>query len=297
MNISIIIPNWNGAKKMKRHLPLVLEAAKHKNVVEVIIVDDNSTDESLEILKRFREIRLIEKLQNSGFSSTVDLGVQKSKGQLVFLLNNDADISQETINELLKNFEKNEVFSVGCNAGGFWSIGKFEDGFFWHGEADPKDKLMKESHQTLWVSGGSGLFRKEIWNELSGMDELFDPFYEEDVDLGYRATKRGYINLWEPKAKVNHYKEEGVISENFSIGSIAKIAQRNQLIFIWKNITSKNLFSEHKRALMKKLTQNPKYWPIFFSALSKIGEIRKKRKIEKSQAKLTDEEILEIFSK
>lgn len=295
MSISIIIPNWNGAKKIKKHLPQVLSAAKHKSVIEVIIVDDSSSDESVEELKKFNDIILIEKSTNTGFSSTVNLGVEKSRGDLIFLLNNDADITQQTISELLKNLDSERVFSVGCNAGGFWSIGKFENGFFWHGEAHPENNDIKKAHQTLWVSGGSGLFRKDIWNELGGMDEIYDPFYEEDVDLGYRATKRGYINLWEPKAKVNHYKEEGVIAQNFPKSSISKIAQRNQLIFIWKNITSKNLFSQHKRALLKVLLQNPKYLRIFISAFSKIGMIKAKRRMEEKEAKLTDEEVLSIF--
>ena len=108
--------------------------------------------------------------------------------------------------------------------------------------------------------------------------------------------KRGYINLWETKALVNHYTEEGVISLNFSKSSVSKIAQRNQLFFIWKNITSKKLFSEHKRALIQMLLKNPKYWTIFLSAFSKLSQIKKKRKLEEVSAKLTDEEILAIFA-
>lgn len=296
MTISIIIPNWNGSKKIQKHLPLVLNAAKHKRVKEVIVVDDFSTDDSLKILSSFKEIEVIEKESNNGFSSTVNLGVKKASSDLVFLLNNDADIKEETITELLSNFDSEKIFSVGCNAGGYWSQGKFENGFFWHSEANPDNKKIEKAHKTLWVSGGSGLFRKDIWDELGGMDELFNPFYEEDVDLGYRAMKRGYINLWEPKALVNHYREEGVISQNFSKNSISKIAQRNQLIFIWKNITSKKLFLEHKKALTKMLLKNPKYWSIFLSAFTKLSQIKKKRKLEEISAKLTDEEILAMFA-
>src|SRR5206468_7818529 len=71
--------------------------------------------------------------------------------------------------------------------------------------------------------------RSSDLDKLGGFDELFNPFYEEDVDLGYRARKRGFINIFEPKSKVEHYKEKGVISLNFSQTLIAKTAQRNQL--------------------------------------------------------------------
>ncbi len=296
MKISIIIPNWNGSEKLKKHLPEVLRAAKQKLVEEVIVVDDSSSDNSLETLKNFPEVIIIAKDKNSGFSSTVNLGVEKSRGDFVLLLNNDADLTESAINYLAVDFNSDRVFSVGASTGGFWSTGKFEKGFFWHGQGVLKDGEQVRTHQTLWVSGGSGLFRKSIWEDLGGLDELFDPFYEEDVDLGYRATKRGYINLWEPKALVNHYTEEGVIEGNFSKNKVSFIAQRNQLFFIWKNITSPKLIQEHKKALAKMLLLHPKYAKVFFAAFLKLNKILPKREIEKRKAKLSDEEILEIFN-
>lgn len=285
--IAIIIPNWNGEEKLQKHLPDVLEAS---NGAQVLVVDDGSTDKSVQLLKiKFPEVILIEKKQNSGFSSTVNLGVNSVNAEFVVLLNSDASPKRDFLKYLLPHFEDPKVFSVGCNTGGSFAKASFHDGFFWHCQADTK---VEEVHKTLWVSGGSGIFRKKIWDELDGMDTLYDPFYEEDLDLGYRALKRGYINLFEPKAEVVHYQEAGVIAQNFSKDTIGRIAQRNQLIFIWKNITSPKLFSEHLAALIKHLVTSPKYWIVFLSALIKIGQIKLRRDIEKRQSKLTDEEIL-----
>lgn len=299
MKVSIVIPNWNGKEKLERNLPKVL---KVKGVDEVIISDDASEDGSLEFLKKeFPEVELVERSKNGGFSSNVNSGVKEAKGELVFLLNTDAVPEENCLSFVIPHFEDPKVFSVSFNTGGNWSWAKFEDGFFWHYMA-PKNGgpssigSSEQAHQTLWAGGGSGIFRKSMWEQLGGLDEIYNPFYEEDVDLGYRATKRGYINLWEPNAKVEHYKEPGVISENFSKSKIAGIAERNQLLFIWKNITSEKLFSEHKIALIKKLLKNPKYFSIFLAALAKQREVFRKREVEKKEAKIKDEEIFSKFS-
>lgn len=290
--VSIVIPNWNGKEKLEKNLPKILQK---QDIDETIVVDDCSTDDSASFIKaNFPQVKLIEKNKNSGFSSTVNLGVATSSGDLVFLLNSDANVeNKDCLEYILPHFDDPKIFSVGCNTGGSWSWAKFEKGYIWH-------FLVKDipvtAHQTLWVSGGSGIFRKSIWNELGGMDEMFDPFYEEDFDLGYRVTKRGYINLWEPKAKVSHEKETGVISLNFSKKFISKIAQRNQLLFLWKNLTDAKLFNEHRIQLLRNLTLHPTYFSTVISTLTRLPQILEKREIEKKEAILSDLEILEKYS-
>lgn len=291
MKVSIVIPNWNGLEKLKQNLPEVL---KVRGVGEIIIVDDASSDKSVEFIKlNFPSIKLIERQKNGGFSSTVNLGVKNASFDLVFLLNSDASPGLDCLETAIPHFKDPKVFSVGCNAGGSWAWARFKDGFFWHQQSSD---TSSGSHQTLWASGGSGIFRKSIWNELNGLDELFDPFYEEDVDLGYRATKRGYLNIYEPRSLVEHYIQKGVIEENFSKEKITKTAQRNQLFFIWKNITDKEFILDHILVLFKKLILSPGYWPVFLSALVKLPKVLKKRELEVKSAKLGDRELLALFS-
>lgn len=289
--VSVVIPNWNGAEKLRKNLPKVLEIL---GVYEIIVSDDASTDNSLEVLKNeFPQIKVVVRKENGGFSANVNTGVEASSGDLVFLLNTDATADKNCLKFILPHFDDPKVFSVGLNAGGGWAYGYFKDGFFWHGQDENPD--LAKAHQTLWVSGGSGVFRKSIWQELQGLDQLFNPFYEEDTDLGYRATKRGYINLWEPRSKVEHYKEPGVIATHFSKSLVSKTAERNHLIFIWKNITSDKLIAEHNKALIRMVLQHPKYGLVVMEALKKLPQILAKRKIEKMQSKLTDEEVFSIF--
>lgn len=297
MKVSVVIPNWNGAIKLTKHLPSILKVANLNNILELMVVDDASTDNSVEVVnKQFPKVKLIQKQKNSGFGSTVNLGVKNAQGDLVVLLNSDAELDRDFLKYILPHFQDKNIFSVGLNAGGNWSWAKFENGFFWHFQVDDDNSGNLKNHQTLWVSGGSGVFRKTIWDKLGGFDPLYDPFYVEDLDLGYRATKRGFINIWESRAKVEHYREKGVIEENFSKKIITDTAERNQLIFTWKNITSPKMTRSHQRALAKRLLLQPKYWPIFLRAIKNLPQIYKKRQIEKNEAKLSDEKLLSKFS-
>lgn len=305
MKVSIVIPNWNGLDKLKRHLPRVVEVARFNKIEEIIVSDDVSTDGSVSLIKeKFPDVIVVQREKNGGFSSNVNTGIENAGGELIFLLNNDATPDKNFLNPTLPHFQNPKVFSVGCNTGGLWSTARFENGFFWHGQArllspersDGRQADPQKAHQTLWASGGSAIFRKSIWDKLGGLDPLYNPFYEEDVDLGYRATKRGYINIWEPKSRVDHYSEVGVIAANFSQNKINMIAERNHLIFIWKNITSKKLINEHKKALVHMLFSHPRYWFTFMTALKKLPQILAKREIEKKEAKMTDEEIFRLFA-
>lgn len=296
MSVSIVIPNWNGKEKLERNLPRVL---KVEGVDEVVIVDDASTDDSVRFIKdNYPQIKLVEKQKNTGFGSTVNLGVKNTKGDFVFLVNSDAVPEEKAVVNILKNFEDPKVFSVGLNSGGNWSWARFKDGFFWHYMAPlPNDSKKEENiHPTLWSSGGSAIFKKSVWDQLGGFDPLYDPFYVEDVDLGYRAWKRGFTNLWDPKVYVEHYQEIGVIAANFSKQKIQNTNERNSLIFTWKNITSPKLFRQHLKALILRLIIHPKYWKIFLAAVIKLPAIFKKRQVEKLEQKVTDEQILERYS-
>ncbi|MCL5409229.1 MAG: glycosyltransferase family 2 protein [Patescibacteria group bacterium] len=298
MKVSIVIPYWNGAKLVAKHLPNILKIAKQERITEIIACDDASTDETVSLLKnKFPEVILVQRQKNGGFSSNVNSGVAQANGDLIFLLNSDAEPKPGFLKPAIVHFANSKVASVGCRVGeGLWTTAKFNGGFFWHGQGQLGHNIKPDAHQTLWVSGGSGIFRKVIWEELGGLDTLFDPFYEEDVDFGYRATKRGYLNIWEPESEVEHYQEKGVIEQNFSSSLVSQTAQRNQLIFIWKNITSSKLLNQHKQALLKMLTIHPKYWAVFLQAVKKWPQIMEKRAIEKKYAQLTDEEILAKFA-
>lgn len=246
MNISIVIPNRNGARLLAKNLPSVLIAAKG---AEVIVVDDASTDSSVELVKNeFPSVRIVTKTRHEGFASTVNTGVRQARGDIAVLLNTDVRPQKDFLAPLLKHFDDPTVFAVGCMDKSVENgetilrgrgEAKWEKGFFihWRGEVNKAT--------TAWVAGGSGAFRKSIWEKLGGMDTRFNPFYWEDIDLSYRAVKAGYRTLFEPASVVIHEHETGAIKREYTRWQVSVIAYRNQFLFIWKHIPGPNVLVAH----------------------------------------------------
>jgi GT2 family glycosyltransferase len=286
MEVSIIIPNWNGEVLLQKHLPHVVTT--HPG--EILVVDDASTDSSVRIVEKFKNITLLKNKGRLGFVKSVNRGVQAAKGGIVVLLNNDVTPQKDFLRPLIIHFQKPDSFAVSCHEPDFsWAKASF-DGFVKHLPGPKTDK----THVSFWASGGSAAFSKEKWQILGGMDSIYKPFYWEDIDLSYRAWKRGWKILWEP-ASIVHHNHGGTVEKYYSKSYREYISQRNQLIFIWKNITSEKLFSEHKKALFKKLAQG-QLWRPFLGASLFIPQILKKRAIEKKEGKVTDEEIFGLFN-
>jgi GT2 family glycosyltransferase len=267
VKFSIIIPNWNGQKLLEKNLPKVI-AAVSKNC-EIIVVDDASSDGSVEFLKKkFSQVGVLQHGENLGFGAACNTGVNSARGQYLVLLNSDVVPQKGFLEPCLAHFEDPQVFAVTFNEGKY-GPGKlvWEKGFL---EIEATSIPAKTS-LTAWPNGGSSVFKKEIWLVLGGFDKLFLPFYFEDIDLGMRAGKAGFQCLWEPKAKVVHQHEATINKENFKTGYISSIKQRNHLLLTWKNIDSLPLIFLHTKGLLEKCLKHPGYLKIVFLALLRLA--------------------------
>ncbi len=284
MKSTIAIPNFNGENLLRENLPNILASGAD----EVLVNDDGSNDDSIKILKReFSQVRLLVNQKNLGFIPSVNKLFREALGDIVVLLNSDVFVEKDFLKPLLAHFQDKKVFAVNCHEEGegwadaYWSNGFFE---FRRGEES------KKGHRSSWASGGSAAYNRRIWQEMGGFDLIFAPFYWEDVDLSFRAIKAGFEILWEPAAKVKH-EHETIIKKTFSAKYTSWVKQRNQLLFIWKNIYDQKLINEHKKNLIKRLLGGvgPGYWIPFLWALSQ------KKKIKKNEInwKLTDQEVID----
>jgi GT2 family glycosyltransferase len=174
--------------------------------------------------------------------------VNIATGDIVVLLNTDVIPSEGYLKPLLVHFADPLVFAVGCldksierNA----SVDRGRGKIFWSKGFLMHKKEVSAFGKTGWVSGGSGAFRRSIWNILGGMDPLYNPFYWEDIDLSYRANKAGYLTFFDPTSMVTHLHEQGKIMKEYSQTVVKTIAYRNQFIFVWKNISNPTLILDH----------------------------------------------------
>jgi len=246
LSVSVVIPNWNGVYLMEKHLKKTIEVTPN---AEIIVCDDVSSDGSVEYLKKnFPNVIVVANKKRQGFAGNVNSGVAKATGDIVILLNTDVEPEKGYLSPLLAHFEDDNVFAVGCLEKSWENektilrgrgVAQWRKGYYIHarGEVDKSD--------TAWVSGGSGAFRRSMWNTLGGMDTLFNPFYWEDIDLSYRARKAGWKIVFESKSIVGHYHESGVIKSKYTTSDVKRISFRNQFIFIWKNLSDPTILASH----------------------------------------------------
>ena len=292
-NISIIIPNYNGDELLSKNIPHVVRACEvYKKLsgahIEIIVIDDASSDDSLSVLyyqyeqhNRRMPIVILQNEENLGFAKTVNKAVKHAKGELLMLLNTDVTPTDDFLSPLVLHFSSPIVFAVGCldksiehgktiergRGIGFWRRGLYVHNA---GRLDKAD--------TAWVSGGSGMFRHDLWKKLHGFNELYSPFYWEDIDLSYRARKAGYTVVFEKDSVVTHRHEEGAIRKTSEAGTITTVSYRNQFIFIWSNLSDIDLVLTHLLLLPYHLikafvSSDRQFLNGFFSAVSSIPKI------------------------
>lgn len=307
MKISIIIPSFNGKTLLLGNLPLVLKACETwdptKRKWEVLVIDDASTDGTDQWLRKtYPNVKTIRNRKNLRFGGSCNRGVKEAKGEVIILLNNDVQPEADFLQPLLIHFKRSDVFAVGCKEinvtegkvifGGRGMM-KFQRGLVTHWR--PTDQTSKN---TSWVSAGSAAYRRHLWIEFGGMDRLFRPAYEEDRDLSWQALKAGYSVLFEPDAIVTHDHETTNLRV-FGTAAIKIYSMKNQLLFVWKNISSPLLFMEHLfwlpyHLVFTTLRTKGLFLIALTFALIQIPEVLNSRKRASRYWRRTDEEILAL---
>ena len=213
MKATIVIPNINGKGWLKDSIESVYSQTEQD--FELIIVDNGSTDESLEQARSYcgrPNFTLIENGTNTGFSHAVNQGIARAKGEYVVMFNNDAFAEPDWLAELIRTAETDpKIFAVQS-----LMLRHFEreladdagDYVTWMGFACKTGDGRRASRYTkqkriFSACGGAALYRKSILDEIGVFDELFFAYYE-DVDLSWRANNFGYRNVYCPTARCRH---------------------------------------------------------------------------------------------
>ncbi|MEG0616541.1 MAG: glycosyltransferase family 2 protein [Oscillospiraceae bacterium] len=213
MKVSVVIPNLNGAGWLRDSIESIY--AQTMQDFELIIIDNGSTDESLDIARSYvgkQGYTLYENTENTGFSAAVNKGIANAKGEYIMLFNNDAFAQPDMLEKLLCTAIKSDkIFAVQClmlrhyerdiadDAGDYvtlfgWAC-KRGDGMY--------ARHYKKEQRIFSACGGASLYKKSILDEIGVFDENFFAYFE-DVDLSWRANSLGYKNMFCPDAKCYH---------------------------------------------------------------------------------------------
>jgi len=244
-DVSIIIPNYNGEK----YIANCLDSLKNQSFdnlgnSEIIVIDDCSNDDSISIIKNFRNIKLIENSSNSGFARSVNQGIRASSGEYCLLLNNDVVVDIDFVKNLYQHIHGNpRVFSVSSKMIRYYKRNMLDDaGDFYnilgwaYKRGDGKNRNAYNKPTSIFSTcAGAGIYRRSILDEIGLFDEAFFA-YMEDVDLSYRGLIFGYENHYEPKAFCYHIGSATTADgEKYSPFKV-NISARNNIYVAYKNM-------------------------------------------------------------
>lgn len=250
--VGILILNWNGRDLLRDHLPSVVAAAEHSGIA-IAVADNGSTDDSLEFLARnYPQVLQVPLAENHGFGRGYNLAMRKVPWDVVIFLNNDMAVRKDFADFLLEPFRADEsIFAVSAQV--FFQdpqarreeTGRTSARFF-RGELQCAHFPVESDEATVpvfWLGGGSAAVSRKKFEELGGFEELYGPFYMEDVDLSYRAWQRGWPSLLAPRSRVMH-RHRGSTSR-LDPQYVETIIARNRLLFVWLNVRDRRLLLEH----------------------------------------------------
>lgn len=231
MDLSVIIVNYNVKHFLEQCLLSVQRAAEGLEV-EVIVVDNNSSDGSQGMVKaKFGDaVTLIENRDNPGFSRANNQGIAIAKGRHVLLLNPDTVVEEETFQQCMEFMDSRPLagaLGVKMIDGQGHFLPESKRGLptpwvsfykiFGLSKLFPKHKTFaryhlsyldkEESHEVEVLSGAFMWIKKEVLDKIVGLDETFF-MYGEDIDLSYRIELAGYQNYYFAGTKIIHYKGE-----------------------------------------------------------------------------------------
>ncbi|MBF4473506.1 glycosyltransferase family 2 protein [Flavobacterium sp. HJJ] len=304
MQLSVIILNYNVRYFLELCL-LSVESALINIDSEIIVVDNNSSDGSCEMVKsRFPNLKLIQNNHNVGFPKGNNIGAAEAKGKYICILNPDTVVAEDTFEKVLAFAQKQKKLGVvGVKlidgTGNFLPESKRGIPTPWVAftkimglyKIFPKSSLFNkyyaqhlsenETGEVEILVGAFMLLKKELYQEIGGFDE--DCFmYSDDIDLSYRVLQMGRSNFYFHETVVIHYKGESTVKD----GIYMKRFQEAMEFFYKKHFKVSFLFSIFMKIGI-----------IFFSLIKRMqGQVKSKIKAENYLLVSASETLVKIIT-
>jgi GT2 family glycosyltransferase len=239
--VSIIILNWNGESFLRNCLSSV--ANQDYQPIEIILVDNGSTDNSLDIVRMdFPDIVIIETGKNIGFAAGNNIGIHGANGQYIVIFNNDAEMERSCISEMVCAIEKDDRYGACASK----ILLKFEKGILDaagiaicnDGLSIGRGRLEQVQHydreeEVFFASGCCMLCRRDMLDDVRVGEDFFDEsffMYADDTDLGWRARLRAWKTIYTPNAIAYHLHSAS--SESYSPLK-AFLVERNRICVLF----------------------------------------------------------------
>ena len=292
MKCSVIILNWNGAEMLRTYLPSVVANTAN---AEVIVADNGSTDNSLDVLAHeFPTVKTILLDRNYGFAEGYNRAIDQVDSEYVVLLNSDVETPEGWLRPLLeymdahpevaavqpkiRSWRKKDYFEHAGAAGGYLNALGYpycRGRRVWGVEQD------KGQYDTVvnidWTTGACMCVRTQVYKDLGGLDASFFAHMEE-IDLCWRMRNRGWKLACVPQSMVYHL---GGGSLSYNNPRKAYLNHRNNLLMIYKNkqhpygVLFVRFFLDYAAACVYLLQGHPKSCKAVFEARRDYKRMRK----------------------
>ena len=248
MKCNVIILNWNGAEMLRRYLPSVVAHTALPDV-EVIVADNGSTDNSLEVLRReFPTVKTIVLDKNYGFAEGYNRAIDVTEADYTVLLNSDVEVTEGWLTTLLdymdahpqvsavqpkiRSWLNRNHFEHAGAAGGYlgWLGYPYCRGRRW-GKVEEDHGQYDTVAEVDWTSGACMCVRTQVYKELGGLDAAFFAHMEE-IDLCWRMRRAGWTLMCVPESTVYHLGGGALSYDN---PRKTYLNFRNNLLMIYKN--------------------------------------------------------------
>ena len=269
--VAIVIPNWDGESLIAECVDSLL-AQSYQNL-SVIVVENGSTDTSLDILKKYgNKITILTQKKNLGFAGGVNKGIihaMERNYDFIGLLNNDARANKDWVKELIRPLLKREGVGITTSKiliDGDSRLDSTGDWFTTTGMPFPRGRGEVDHNQydketvVFGGSGGASMYRRCVFEDIGLFDEDFFAYYE-DVDLSFRAQLHGWAVEYAPTAIVYH--KLSATSNKLGYFAVKQSAKNFWLLYI-KNVPSPLFFKYLPNAMYR-------YSRMFAARLKKGG--------------------------
>jgi GT2 family glycosyltransferase len=199
VSVSIIIPTFNGASRIGNCLDALLKEAASTDT-QILVVDDGSTDKTVEVVGCYSGVRLI-KQANAGPAVARNRGANEANGSLILFTDDDCVPTSNWLSAMISAFDDPEVFAV---KGAYRTLQKSLVARFVQIEYEDRYRLMARLESIDFIDTYSAGFRRNRFLEMNGYDTSFPVACAEDVELSYRMSARGWKMKFIPTAIVYH---------------------------------------------------------------------------------------------
>ena len=260
--VSFIIVNYNGKHYLKKCFDSILKQEYPKEKIEIIMVDNGSSDDSISFVKKeYPSVKIIQNQENN-YCKANNIGIRNAEGAYIALVNNDVVLDKKWLISLFKEIIKEEnIAGVGGKIylldGLIQSAGQVRtQDWMWKdiGIKEEDKGQYNEKKEVIALSGCVVLYKKESLSLIGGFDEDLIMYYDE-ADLGFRLKEKNLKLVYVPKA-VAHHKLWGTVTEK----TLCYYLARNRLMIIAKHnpqmllsiLPESDLFIKYDEGVLKK---------------------------------------------